>query len=35
MMRTATDAAAWVAKCQAVTERLKLREVAAQMGASA
>jgi hypothetical protein len=30
MMRTAADDAAWVAKCQATTERLKLREKAAQ-----
>jgi hypothetical protein len=29
MMRTAADTAAWVAKCQATTEWLKLREVAA------
>jgi hypothetical protein len=35
MMRTAADAAAWVAKYQAAAERLKLREAAAQSGASA
>jgi hypothetical protein len=35
MMRTAADDAAWVAKCQAAMERLKLREAAAQAGASA
>jgi hypothetical protein len=35
MMRTAADAAVWVTKCQATTERLKLREAAAQVGASA
>jgi hypothetical protein len=29
MMRTAADDAAWVAKCQATMERLKLREAAA------
>jgi hypothetical protein len=33
-MRTAADAAAWVAKYQATVERLKLREAAAQTGAS-
>jgi hypothetical protein len=35
MMRTAADDAAWVAKYQAVAERLRLREAAAQTGASA
>jgi hypothetical protein len=35
MMQTAADAAAWVAKYQATAERLKLREAAAQSGASA
>jgi hypothetical protein len=35
MMRTAADDAAWLAKYQAVAERLRLQEVAAQMGASA
>jgi hypothetical protein len=30
MMRTAADAAAWVTKCQAMTERLRLREAATQ-----
>jgi hypothetical protein len=35
MMRTAADDAAWVAKCQAVTERLRLREAAAKAGSSA
>jgi hypothetical protein len=35
MMQTAADDAAWVAKCQAATEWLKLREAAAQAGASA
>jgi hypothetical protein len=30
MMQTATDAAAWVANYQAMVERLKLREAAAQ-----
>jgi hypothetical protein len=34
-MRTAADDAAWVAKYQATTERLKLREAAAQTVASA
>jgi hypothetical protein len=35
MMRTAADAAACVAKCQATTEWLRLREAAAKAGASA
>jgi hypothetical protein len=35
MMRTAADDAAWVAKCQATMERLRLREVVAKAGASA
>jgi hypothetical protein len=35
MMRTAGDDDAWVAKCQAATERLKQQEVATQAGASA
>jgi hypothetical protein len=35
IMRTAADDAAWVAKYQAAAERLKLREAATQMGASA
>jgi hypothetical protein len=35
MMRTVADDAAWVAKCQAATERLRLREAAAKAGASA
>jgi hypothetical protein len=35
MMRTAADDATWVAKCQAVTKWLKLKEAAAQAGASA
>jgi hypothetical protein len=34
-MRTATDDAAWVTKYQAMTERLRLREAATQVGASA
>jgi hypothetical protein len=34
MMRTVADAAAWVAKCQAAMERLRLREAAAKVGAS-
>jgi hypothetical protein len=35
MMRTPTDDAVWVARCQATTERLKLREAVAKAGASA
>jgi hypothetical protein len=35
IMRTAADDAAWVAKCQAATERLRLREAAAQAGVTA
>jgi hypothetical protein len=35
MMWTAADNAAWVVKCQAMTERLTLREAAAKAGASA
>jgi hypothetical protein len=35
MMRTAADDTAWVAKYQAAAERLRLREAAAQMGATA
>jgi hypothetical protein len=35
MMRTAADDATWVAKYQAVAERLRLREAAAKAGASA
>jgi hypothetical protein len=35
MMQTEADDAAWVVKCQATTERLGLREAAAQAGASA
>jgi hypothetical protein len=35
MMRTPTDDAAWVTKCQAATERLKAKEAAAKAGASA
>jgi hypothetical protein len=35
MMRTAADDAAWIAKCQAMMEQLKLWEAAAQTGASA
>jgi hypothetical protein len=35
MMRTAVDDIAWVAKYQATMERLRIREVAAQSGASA
>jgi hypothetical protein len=35
MMQTAVDDAAWVVKCQAAMERLRLREAAAQAGASA
>jgi hypothetical protein len=34
-MRTAADAAAWVAKYQAAAERLRLREAAAKTGAAA
>jgi hypothetical protein len=35
MMRTPADDAAWVARCQAMTERLRMREAAAKAGASA
>jgi hypothetical protein len=35
MMRTPTDDATWVMRCQAATERLRLREAAAKAGASA
>jgi hypothetical protein len=35
MMRTLADDVAWVAKCQATMERLKVKEVAAKAGASA
>jgi hypothetical protein len=35
MMRTSADDAAWVTRCQATTERLRLREAAAKAGASA
>jgi hypothetical protein len=35
MMRTLTDDAAWVTKCQATVERLKAKEVATKAGASA
>jgi hypothetical protein len=35
MMRTPADDAAWVARCQAATERLRLREAPAKAGASA
>jgi hypothetical protein len=35
MMRTPIDDAAWVARCQAATERLRMREAAAKAGASA
>jgi hypothetical protein len=35
MMRMAADDVAWVAKCQAAMERLRLREAAAKAGASA
>jgi hypothetical protein len=35
MMRTPADDAAWVARCQATTERLKAKEAAAKAGASA
>jgi hypothetical protein len=35
MMWMAVDDVAWVAKCQATTEQLRLREVAAQAGANA
>jgi hypothetical protein len=35
MMRTPAEDAAWVARCQATTERLRLREAAAKVGASA
>jgi hypothetical protein len=35
MMRTPTDDAAWVTRCQAAMERLRLREAAAKAGASA
>jgi hypothetical protein len=34
MMRTPADTTAWVAKCQATTERLKVKEGAAKAGAS-
>jgi hypothetical protein len=34
MMRTPTDDAAWVAKYQATTERLKTKEATAKVGAS-
>jgi hypothetical protein len=35
MMRTPTDDAAWVARCQAVTERLKAKKAAVKAGTSA
>jgi hypothetical protein len=35
MMRTPADDAAWVAKCYATTERLKVKEATAKAGASA
>jgi hypothetical protein len=35
MMRAPADDAAWVAKCHAATERLKVKEAAAKAGASA
>jgi hypothetical protein len=35
MMRTAADAAAWVAKYEAAMEQLRLRKVATKVGASA
>jgi hypothetical protein len=35
MMRTPADDAAWVVRCQAVMERLRMREAAAKVGASA
>jgi hypothetical protein len=35
MMRTPTDDAAWVARCQATTELLKAKEAMAKAGASA
>jgi hypothetical protein len=34
MMRTPGDNTAWFMRCQAATERLMLREVAAKVGAS-
>jgi hypothetical protein len=35
MMQTPADDTAWVARCQATMERLRLREAAAKAGASA
>jgi hypothetical protein len=35
MMRTPADAAAWVARCQASTERLKAKEAAVKASSSA
>jgi hypothetical protein len=35
MMLTPADDAAWVARCQATTERLRMREATAKAGASA
>jgi hypothetical protein len=35
MMQTSADAAAWVARCQAATERLKVKEAAVKTGESA
>jgi hypothetical protein len=35
MIRTPTDDAAWVVRCQAVTERLKAKEATIKAGASA
>jgi hypothetical protein len=35
ILRTAADAAAWVTKCQAMTERLRQWEMAAQVGTGA
>jgi hypothetical protein len=34
MMRMPADDATWVARCQAATERLRMREAAAKAGAS-
>jgi hypothetical protein len=35
MMRTPANDVSWVAKCQAATERLKVKEATAKVGANA